>query len=62
MKRETPAACGLPPGLCHGAALPPSFGVALVRADGLSYCLQSGIRGSEQYFVGLAGPTAAGPC
>jgi type II secretory pathway pseudopilin PulG len=41
-----------------GAALPPSFGVTLVRADATSYCLQSG----NEHFVGPAGPAVAGPC
>jgi len=45
-----------------GAALPPSFGVALVRADATSYCLQAGIGGSVQHFVGPGGSPAAGPC
>jgi hypothetical protein len=45
-----------------GAALPPSFGVILVRADALSYCLQAGIRGTTQHFIGPGGPAAAGPC
>jgi hypothetical protein len=49
-------------GTYAGAALPPSFGVTLVRADALSYCLQAGIRGSAQHFVGPSGPAAAGPC
>jgi hypothetical protein len=49
-------------GTYAGAALPPSFGITLVRADALSYCLQSRIRGSEQHFVGPNGPAAAGPC
>ena len=45
-----------------GAALPPSFGVILVRADALSYCLQAGVGGTAQHFVGPGGPAAAGPC
>jgi hypothetical protein len=45
-----------------GAALPPSFGVTLVRADVQSYCLQSGIRDTTQHFLGPTGPPAAGPC
>jgi hypothetical protein len=44
-----------------GAALPP-FGVILVRADALSYCLQAGVGGTAQHFVGPGGPPAAGPC
>jgi hypothetical protein len=45
-----------------GATLPPSFGVTLVRADASSYCLQAGVGGSTQHFVGPGGPPAAGPC
>ena len=45
-----------------GAVLPPSFGVALVRADATTYCLQAGVGGAVQHFVGPAGPAAAGPC
>jgi type II secretory pathway pseudopilin PulG len=45
-----------------GAVLPPSFGVTLVRADAATYCLQGGVGGSVQHFVGPAGPAAAGPC
>jgi hypothetical protein len=49
-------------GTYAGAALPPSFGVTLVRADALSYCLQAGVGGSAQHFAGPGGPAAAGPC
>jgi hypothetical protein len=45
-----------------GAALPPAFGVALVRADAASYCLQAGVGGSVQHYVGPGGTPAAGPC
>jgi len=45
-----------------GAALPPSFGVVLVRTDAQSYCLQAGLRDTRQHFVGPAGPPAPGPC
>jgi hypothetical protein len=45
-----------------GAVLPPSFGVTLVRADATTYCLQAGVDGAVQHFVGPAGPAAAGPC
>ena len=45
-----------------GATLPPSYGVALVRADAASYCLQAGVGGSVQHFVGPGGPAGAGPC
>jgi type II secretory pathway pseudopilin PulG len=45
-----------------GATLPPSFGVTLVRADGASYCLQTGVGASAQHFAGPGGAAAAGPC
>jgi hypothetical protein len=45
-----------------GAALPPAFGVTLMRADAASYCLQAGVGGSVQHFTGPGGPPAAGPC
>jgi hypothetical protein len=45
-----------------GAVLPASFEVTLVRADASTYCLQAGIGGSVQHFVGPAGPSVAGPC
>ena len=45
-----------------GAALPPSFGVTLVRADAASYCLQSGGGTGVQHFTGPSGPAAAGAC
>ena len=45
-----------------GAVLPPSFGVTLVRADATTYCLQAGVGGSVQHFLGPAGPSVAGPC
>ena len=49
-------------GTYAGATLPPSFGVALVRADAASYCLQAGSGTSLQHFVGPGGSAAAGPC
>jgi hypothetical protein len=45
-----------------GVVLPPSFGVTVVRADAVSYCLQTGIGGSVQHFTGPGGTPAAGPC
>src|SRR5262245_16203765 len=45
-----------------GATVPPSFGVTLMRADAASYCLQTGVGGSAQHFVGPSGAAAAGPC
>jgi hypothetical protein len=45
-----------------GAALPPAFGVTVVRADAASYCLQAGIGGTIQHFIGPGGTPASGPC
>ena len=49
-------------GTYAGAALPPAFGVTLVRADVSTYCLQAGVGGSTQHFTGPGGSSAAGPC
>jgi|SRR5437588_12005084 len=49
-------------GTYAGAALPPAFGVTLVRADAATYCLQTGVGGSMQHFTGPGGTPAAGPC
>jgi hypothetical protein len=45
-----------------GAALPPAFGVTVMRADAASYCLQAGVGGTVQHFTGPGGAPAAGPC
>ena len=45
-----------------GASLPPSFGVTVVRADTASYCLQAGVGGTVQHYVGPGGTPAAGAC
>lgn len=44
------------------ASLPPAFGVTLVRADATSYCLQAGVGGTTQHYVGPGGTPASGPC
>ena len=49
-------------GTFAGATLPPAYGITIVRADGLSYCLQADIAGSVQHFNGPGGTPAAGPC
>jgi len=49
-------------GTYAGAAVPPSHGVTLVRADGTSYCLQAGTGGTARHVVGPAGSPAPGPC
>jgi hypothetical protein len=45
-------------GTYAGATLPPSYGVTVVRADGVSYCLQSG----DRHETGPGGSPASGPC
>jgi hypothetical protein len=45
-----------------GATLPPSFGVFVVRADAVSYCLQTGTGSTAQHLSGPGGTPAAGPC
>jgi len=45
-----------------GAVLPPAFGATVVRADASTYCLQAGIGGTVQHFIGPGGTPAAGPC
>jgi Tfp pilus assembly protein PilE len=49
-------------GTYAGAAITPSFGVTLARADAASYCLQTGVGTSVQHFPGPGGTAAAGPC
>jgi hypothetical protein len=49
-------------GTYAGAALPPSYGVTLVRADAAGYCLQTGVGGSMKHMAGPGGTPAAGPC
>jgi hypothetical protein len=49
-------------GTYAGAQITPSFGVALVRADATSYCLQSGTGASAQHETGPGGSPAPGPC
>jgi len=45
-----------------GAVLPPAFGATVVRADASTYCLQAGVGGTVQHFIGPGGTPAAGPC
>ena len=49
-------------GTYAGAALPPAYGVTLMRADISAYCLQAGVGGATKHFTGPGGPTATGPC
>ena len=45
-----------------GAALAPAFGATVMRADASSYCLQAGVGGTVQHFIGPGGAPATGPC
>jgi len=45
-----------------GAVLPPAFGVTVVRADASTYCLQAGVGGTVQHFIGPGGTPVAGSC
>ena len=45
-----------------GASLPASFGVALVRADASSYCMQSGVGTAVEHELGPGGSVAPGGC
>jgi hypothetical protein len=45
-------------GTYAGVALPPVYGITVVRADATSFCLQSG----AEHQVGPAGPAQPGPC
>ena len=38
------------------------FGVALMRADAVSYCIQTGVGTAQQHENGPGGAPAAGPC
>ena len=45
-----------------GEVLPPAFGVSVMRADAVTYCLQAGVGGTVQHFTGPGGTPATGPC
>jgi hypothetical protein len=45
-----------------GAIVPPAFGVRLVRAGAVSYCLQPALGRSVRHLAGPGGTPAAGPC
>ena len=47
-------------GTYAGAALPPAYGVALIRGDATSFCLQSA--DGHVHETGPNGAPAAGPC
>jgi hypothetical protein len=49
-------------GTYAGAKLPPALGVALVRADDSSYCLQAGSGTAAQHLVGPGGTPPPGSC
>ena len=45
-----------------GAVVPASYGVTVVRADAVSYCLQGGAPGAPQHLRGPGGALEPGPC
>jgi hypothetical protein len=45
-------------GTYAGVTLPPAYGIAVVRADATSFCLQSG----TEHKIGPAGQPQPGPC
>jgi hypothetical protein len=49
-------------GTYAGVTLPPGSGVALVRADAASYCLQTSDATSVMHENGPSGTAQAGPC
>jgi len=49
-------------GTYAGAVIQPGYGVALVRADAVSYCLQAGSGAATQHVAGPNGAPAPGPC
>jgi hypothetical protein len=50
-------------GTYAGVTLPPAYGVAVMRADATSYCLQGTIAGRVAHLVGPGGSAAVGgPC
>ena len=50
-------------GTYAGVTLPAAFGVAVMGADGSSYCLQATVAGQVEHLAGPGGSTAvAGPC
>jgi hypothetical protein len=50
-------------GTYAGVTLPPSYGVAVMRADGSSYCLQGTIAGRVEHLTGPGGSAVVdGPC
>lgn len=49
-------------GTYAGAALDPSFGVVVARADATSYCLQTSTAAAVQHEVGPGGSALPGPC
>jgi hypothetical protein len=45
-----------------GVALPPAYAVTVVRADAVSYCLQSGAPPAVSHLSGPGGSPQPGPC
>ena len=49
-------------GTYAGVTLPPAYGLAVVRADATSFCLQAGAGPLPTHEVGPHGTPAPGPC
>jgi hypothetical protein len=49
-------------GTYAGVAVAPGYGVVVVRADAVSYCVQAGAGTTSQHLAGPNGVPAAGPC
>jgi hypothetical protein len=49
-------------GTYTGAALPPAYGVVVIRSSDTGYCLQGGTGTAVEHLVGPGGLSAPGPC
>ena len=49
-------------GTYEGVTLPPVYGIAVVRGDATSFCLQAGTGATALHEVGPAGQPQSGPC
>ena len=49
-------------GTYEGVSLPAGYGVTVLHANAVSYCLQAGVDPTIQHQVGPTGPVQPGPC
>ena len=49
-------------GTYAGVTLPPVYGIAVIRADATSFCLQAGTGAAASHEIGPAGQPQSGPC